>query len=211
MNAHNAKSRLAAPLNTPTDLKSNATRDVAAALNLLLADTFALYVKTKNFHWHMSGPHFRDYHLLLDEQADQIHINHILSDSSRARGPRRPARAAQATIDRTPSNEMRMLRPPRRRRWTAISYGVIGNDRQILQHRQPGNHPRLLRCTVHFSVGSRTIDFRGPRVVRFRRKRSFRCVAPGKAQATIRHRAWVRNSQRDCQLRPTKLAPTLEI
>jgi len=72
MNAHNAKSRLAAPLNTPTDLKSNATRDVAAALNLLLADTFALYVKTKNFHWHMSGPHFRDYHLLLDEQADQI-------------------------------------------------------------------------------------------------------------------------------------------
>ncbi len=72
MNAHNAKSRLAARLNTPTDLKSNATRDVAAALNLLLADTFALYVKTKNFHWHMSGPHFRDYHLLLDEQADQI-------------------------------------------------------------------------------------------------------------------------------------------
>jgi len=72
MNAHNAKSRLAAPLNTPTDLKSNATRNVAAALNLLLADTFALYVKTKNFHWHMSGPHFRDYHLLLDEQADQI-------------------------------------------------------------------------------------------------------------------------------------------
>src|SRR6202049_1932851 len=66
------KSRRAAPLHTPTNLSSNATRDVAAALNLLLADTFALYVKTKNFHWHMSGPHFRDYHLLLDEQADQI-------------------------------------------------------------------------------------------------------------------------------------------
>jgi len=61
-----------AALETPTDLKSNAVRDVAAALNLLLADTFALYIKTKNFHWHMSGPHFRDYHLLLDEQADQI-------------------------------------------------------------------------------------------------------------------------------------------
>jgi starvation-inducible DNA-binding protein len=72
MKTNNLKSRRAAPLHTPTDLSSNATRDVAAALNLLLADTFALYVKTKNFHWHMSGPHFRDYHLLLDEHADQI-------------------------------------------------------------------------------------------------------------------------------------------
>ena len=61
-----------APLETPTDLKSNAVRDVAGALKILLADMFALYIKTKNFHWHMSGPHFRDYHLLLDEQADQI-------------------------------------------------------------------------------------------------------------------------------------------
>lgn len=60
------------PLATPTDLGANATKDIAAALNLLLADVFALYVKTKNFHWHVSGPHFRDYHLLLDEQADQI-------------------------------------------------------------------------------------------------------------------------------------------
>jgi starvation-inducible DNA-binding protein len=66
------KGRRASPLHTPTNLSSNATRDVAAALNLLLADAFALYIKTKNFHWHMSGPHFRDYHLLLDEQADQI-------------------------------------------------------------------------------------------------------------------------------------------
>jgi starvation-inducible DNA-binding protein len=59
-------------LNTPTDLTDEAIRDVSKALNGLLADTFALYVKTKNFHWHVSGPHFRDYHLLLDEQADQI-------------------------------------------------------------------------------------------------------------------------------------------
>src|SRR4029077_6542372 len=72
MKVADLKSRRAGPLLTPTDLSSTATRDVAAALNLLLADTFALYVKTKNFHWHMSGPHFRDYHLLLDEQADQI-------------------------------------------------------------------------------------------------------------------------------------------
>ena len=61
-----------APLHTPTDLKSNAVRDISGALNILLADVFALYLKTKNFHWHMSGPHFRDYHLLLDEQGDQI-------------------------------------------------------------------------------------------------------------------------------------------
>jgi starvation-inducible DNA-binding protein len=57
---------------TPTDLGAAASHDVAAALNAILADVFALYVKTKNFHWHMSGPHFRDYHLLLDEQADQL-------------------------------------------------------------------------------------------------------------------------------------------
>src|SRR5580704_14853398 len=59
-------------LATPSDLGANATRDIGAALNGLLADVFALYLKTKNFHWHMSGPHFRDYHLLLDEQGDQI-------------------------------------------------------------------------------------------------------------------------------------------
>src|SRR5947208_4923583 len=64
--------RQSAPLATPTDLKPAATRDIAAAMNAILADVFALYLKTKNFHWHMSGPHFRDYHLLLDEQADQL-------------------------------------------------------------------------------------------------------------------------------------------
>jgi starvation-inducible DNA-binding protein len=64
--------RLSAPLATPTDLKPAATKDIAGAMNAILADVFALYLKTKNFHWHMSGPHFRDYHLLLDEQADQL-------------------------------------------------------------------------------------------------------------------------------------------
>src|SRR3954454_22905062 len=62
-----------APLVTPTDLTASATRDIAGAMNGVLADVFALYMKTKNFHWHMSGPHFRDYHLLLDEQATQIY------------------------------------------------------------------------------------------------------------------------------------------
>src|SRR4051812_6012736 len=66
------ETRRKAPLATPTDLKSAAVKDIAGALNGLLADVFALYLKTKNFHWHMSGPQFRDYHLLLDEQADQI-------------------------------------------------------------------------------------------------------------------------------------------
>src|SRR6516225_8362345 len=66
------KSNTTAKLNTPTSLGEKATRDLSGALNALLADFFALYLKTKNFHWHASGPHFRDYHLLLDEQADQI-------------------------------------------------------------------------------------------------------------------------------------------
>jgi starvation-inducible DNA-binding protein len=57
---------------TPSDLGANAVKNISGALNALLADVFALYLKSKNFHWHMSGPHFRDYHLLLDEHADQI-------------------------------------------------------------------------------------------------------------------------------------------
>jgi starvation-inducible DNA-binding protein len=64
--------RRTAALHTPTDLGADAMRDIAAALTGLLADMFALYLKTKNFHWHLSGPHFRDYHLMLDEQGDQI-------------------------------------------------------------------------------------------------------------------------------------------
>ncbi len=66
------KARQTAPLKTPTDIGSNAARDVSAALNLLLADMFALYLKTKNFHWHVSGPHFYGLHLMFDEQAAQI-------------------------------------------------------------------------------------------------------------------------------------------
>jgi starvation-inducible DNA-binding protein len=72
MNTTDVIARRKVPLDTPTDLTPNATRDIAGALNILLADMFALYLKTKNFHWHVSGPHFRDYHLLLDEQGDQI-------------------------------------------------------------------------------------------------------------------------------------------
>jgi starvation-inducible DNA-binding protein len=72
MKTDDAKLRRLAPLGTPTNLASNAVQDISGGLNILLADVFALYVKTKNFHWHMSGPHFRDYHLLLDEQGEQL-------------------------------------------------------------------------------------------------------------------------------------------
>jgi starvation-inducible DNA-binding protein len=68
-----ASSKRTAPLGTPTDLPAEAAKEIASALNFLLADILSLYMKTKNFHWHMSGPHFRDYHILLDEQADQIY------------------------------------------------------------------------------------------------------------------------------------------
>ncbi len=73
MNELSPQARQTAPLRTPSDLSQQAGRDIAGALTVLLADVFALYLKTKNFHWHMSGPHFRDYHLMLDEQGDQIY------------------------------------------------------------------------------------------------------------------------------------------
>jgi starvation-inducible DNA-binding protein len=66
------KVRRMAPLQTPSDLKSGAAKDIAGAMNGILADVYAMYIKTKNFHWHLSGPHFRDYHLMLDEQATQL-------------------------------------------------------------------------------------------------------------------------------------------
>ncbi|GLQ50488.1 Dps family protein [Dyella flava] len=68
-----AKQQRKAPLKTPSSLGEDARRDISAELNALLADIFALYLKTKNFHWHMTGPHFRDYHLMLDEQSDEIY------------------------------------------------------------------------------------------------------------------------------------------
>ena len=76
-----------ARLDTPTDLSAEGVREISAALNALIADTFALYVKTKNFHWHVSGPHFRDYHLLLDEQGDQLAASiNILAERARKIG-----------------------------------------------------------------------------------------------------------------------------
>src|SRR6202790_2564285 len=72
MSVKEARARRLAPLETPTDLASNTVHDISGALTIVLADMFAWYLKTKNLHWHVSGPHFRDYHLLLDDQATQI-------------------------------------------------------------------------------------------------------------------------------------------
>lgn len=84
-----------ADLRTPTGLAEEATRDIAGALTALLADVFALYLKTKNFHWHMSGPHFRDYHLLLDDQGDQlIAVTDPLAERVRRSAARRCGRSA---------------------------------------------------------------------------------------------------------------------
>ncbi|WP_019170760.1 Dps family protein [Pseudaminobacter salicylatoxidans] len=82
-----ARAHRKSPLTTPTGLGDNARRDVTAALNTLLADVFALYMKTKNFHWHMSGPHFRDYHLMLDEHSEQIFgMTDVLAERARKLG-----------------------------------------------------------------------------------------------------------------------------
>ena len=83
MNVRDAKVLRKAPLETPMNLGPSAVRDISGALNVLLADLFGLYMKTKNFHWHISGRHFRDYHLLLDEQATQIFAT---TDDSAERG-----------------------------------------------------------------------------------------------------------------------------
>lgn len=87
MNDHPEAPSVPSALAIPSDLGANATRNIAAAVNGVLADVFALYLKTKNFHWHMSGPHFRDYHLMLDEQSDQIFaMTDILAERVRKLG-----------------------------------------------------------------------------------------------------------------------------
>lgn len=99
-NMQNLKTRQMAPIATPTDLTDAVTRDIAAAMNGILADAFALYLKTKNFHWHISGRHFRDYHLLLDEQVAEIFA---MSDpiAERIRKVGRPTLKSLGHISRT--------------------------------------------------------------------------------------------------------------
>jgi starvation-inducible DNA-binding protein len=105
--------RRAAALRTRTDLTPAATKDVAAAMNLILADVFALYLKTKNFHWHMSGPHFRDYHLLLDEHADQLFAmtDPIAERIRKLGGPTLKSIGQIARLQRVEDNEAEYVEP----------------------------------------------------------------------------------------------------
>jgi starvation-inducible DNA-binding protein len=109
MNDHAATTRRTARLNTPTRLGAKAAHDISAVLNALLADFFALYVKTKNFHWHVSGSHLRDYHLLLDEQGEQLlatadpiaeRVRKLGGTTLRSIGSRRRGRAKRREADR---------------------------------------------------------------------------------------------------------------
>src|SRR6266705_497848 len=100
-------------LATRTDLSPAATKDIAAAMNGILADVFALYMKTKNFHWHMSGPHFRDYHLLLDEQADQLYAmtDPIAERIRKVGGPTLKSIGAIARTQRVLDNDSEYVEP----------------------------------------------------------------------------------------------------
>src|SRR4051795_13269422 len=107
------KDRQRTPLATPTHLTPEAPRDVAGCMNAILADTFALYVKTKNFHWHLSGPHFRDYHLMFDEQAAQIFAmtDPIAERIRKIGGPTLKSIAQIARLQRVLENEAEYVDP----------------------------------------------------------------------------------------------------
>ena len=98
---------------TPTDLGSKASIDIAGGMNAILADVFALYLKTKNFHWHMSGPHFRDYHLLLDEQAEQLYaMTDPIAERIRKTGGSTPRSIGHITrIQRVKDNDAEYVDP----------------------------------------------------------------------------------------------------
>ena len=112
-NTPNVKSGRNAPMVTPTDLSAAATKDIAAAMNGILADVFALYINTKNFHWHMSGPHFRDYHLLLDEQATQLYAmtDAIAERVRKVGGPTLKSIGAIARTQRVLDNDAEYVEP----------------------------------------------------------------------------------------------------
>src|SRR6201986_1566070 len=105
--------RRKAPLITPTDLGAAASKSIEGGMNGILADVFALYLKTKNFHWHMSGPHFRDYHLLLDEHADQIFAmtDDIAERVRKIGGTTIRSIGHIARLQRTPDNDAEYVDP----------------------------------------------------------------------------------------------------
>src|SRR5580700_653747 len=113
LQVNEVKSRQSAAVRTPSGLSQEATRDITGALNALLADFYALYFKTKNFHWHMSGPHFRDYHLLLDEQAEQIFdATDDIAERVRKIGGTTPRSIGHvARLQRIPDNDAEFVTP----------------------------------------------------------------------------------------------------
>src|SRR6202034_28524 len=108
------KERRKAPMATPSDIEPGAVKDISAALNALLADVFSLYIKTKNFHWHMSGPHFRDYHLLLDEHGDQLYAmtDDIAERVRKIGGTTIRSIGHIARLQRIPDNDADYVTPP---------------------------------------------------------------------------------------------------
>ncbi len=110
---HELEKRRTLPLATPTDLSAEATKNLSAALNGVLADVFALYLKTKNFHWHMSGPHFRDYHILLDDQATQLFaMTDVIAERVRKVGGRTLTSVGNiARLQRVLDNDAQYVQP----------------------------------------------------------------------------------------------------
>ena len=143
------KQRREAPLTTRTDLKAAATRDVSAALNAIVADVFALYVKTKNFHWHMSGPHFRDYHLLLDEQGDQLFaMTDPIAERVRKLGGITIRSIGQiARTQRIPDNDAEYVEP-------ADTLAELGDDNRTLASRLRQAHNV---CEEHGDVATASL------------------------------------------------------
>ena len=139
----NVKARQSANLATPTDLGANATKDISGGLNILLADVFALYLKTKNFHWHVSGPHFRDYHLLLDEQADQIYA---MGDPIAERVAQ--ARRQHPPLDRPDQEAAARARQRRRLRHAARHAGRAARGQQAARHEHARRSTRSATSTT---------------------------------------------------------------
>jgi starvation-inducible DNA-binding protein len=149
MAVKDAKARRTSPLDTPAELTSNAKRDISGALTILLADMFTLYLKTKNFHWHMSGPHFRDYHLLLDEQADQIFATtDVIAERVRKVGGTTIRSIGQiARMQRILDNDAEYVTPP-------DMLGELRDDNEELAARMRETHSL---CDEHRDVASASL------------------------------------------------------
>ncbi|MGB6176742.1 MAG: DNA starvation/stationary phase protection protein [Methylocella sp.] len=149
MAVKDAKARRTAPLDTPAGLTSNAKRDISGALTILLADMFALYVKTKNFHWHMSGPHFRDYHLLLDEHGDQIFAStDVIAERVRKVGGTTIRSIGQiGRMQRILDNDAEYVTPP-------DMLGELRDDNEELAARMRETHSL---CDEHGDVASASL------------------------------------------------------